>query len=165
MPSRSVCPFSVNHSIKSQILLDIVIGGKSNIREVFYGNRKEGHQVSVFFVSVRLVYGDLDRLAEKELTVIKLKLTLNWFCDGFLYLNGKDADRGDFGQMIDLKPIDPEPGCGNMVFFPKASTPVVLEKYGITQDEYKEITAWLEKKLDVGACNKCDENVECLSDK
>ena len=70
-------------------------------------------------------------------------------------INDIEAAYEDFGSKYDDDTENAEEyGCGNMQFFPKPATSVVLDKYKITKKEYKEIC----KKLDVlsfGSCGWC----------
>lgn len=57
--------------------------------------------------------------------------TINELC----YVNGINIILSDFGTVYHDKPIDIE----LPTFTPKPSTEHVLNKYGITEEEYKEI--------------------------
>ena len=69
-------------------------------------------------------------------------------------INGKKADRDDFGdiRMLDGSAFDCECGCE---FFRKPCTREVLDKYGITESEYDDICneLWIESY--VGSCGCC----------
>ena len=69
----------------------------------------------------------------------------------------KSADKDDFGVTEDVKPSKaPKYGCGCMKFIKdKRPRKGVLEKYGITKDEWKEICLMLEENLYVGKCGYC----------
>ena len=49
----------------------------------------------------------------------------------------------------------PKHGCGNKVFVAKPATQKVLQKYGITIDEYNEIADVLVAGLSFGYCGLC----------
>ena len=72
-------------------------------------------------------------------------------------INGIRADQDDFGEGGDSSPETAEPyGCGCWEF--KADrTPKqeVLDKYGITKEEYLTICDQLEDKVMVGECGWC----------
>lgn len=71
-------------------------------------------------------------------------------------VNGKAADRADFGSQADEDEENAEPyGCGNMQFRPKLATSEVLAKYGITVDEYNAIATELAERLSFGCCGWC----------
>ena len=71
-------------------------------------------------------------------------------------VKGQEADEDDFGNGDDVDPCNaPDYGCGNRHFTPKQATQEVLVKYGITEDEYKEIASALEEKLSFGRCALC----------
>lgn len=70
-------------------------------------------------------------------------------------INGIEADYDDFGFLSDRNPEMAEPyGCGNRRFTPIDSTPEVLCRYGITQDEYDYICGELDI-LSFGNCGLC----------
>lgn len=71
-------------------------------------------------------------------------------------INDKRADYSDFGHKSDHAPEDAEPYCcGDMRFESKAPTQAVLDKYGITLDEYDEVCKILEENLSWGSCGWC----------
>lgn len=71
-------------------------------------------------------------------------------------INGIKADHEDFGEKYDHDEDSAEPyGCGCMEFDPKPATPWVLEKYGITPQEYDEVCRELRKGLSFGSCGWC----------
>lgn len=71
-------------------------------------------------------------------------------------VNGIEADAYDFGMSHDACPGNAEDyGCGNRVFEPDPPSQEVLDKYHITEAEYKEISDELVEKLSVGACSCC----------
>lgn len=69
------------------------------------------------------------------------------------------ADKDDFGSSREFgkkKPYEWEPVCVNRKFVPRTRPKAgVLEKYGITLDEYHEIGAALKDILCVGECSLC----------
>lgn len=71
----------------------------------------------------------------------------------------RGADKVDFGDNREFghkKPGEWEPVCVNRKFVPRARPANgVLEKYGITLDEYREIGAALKDILCVGECSLC----------
>ena len=70
-------------------------------------------------------------------------------------INGISAEYEDFGEKYDDNRDAAEPyGCGDMCFFPKASTKEVLEKYNITEEEYKKVCEELDV-LSFGSCGWC----------
>lgn len=69
-------------------------------------------------------------------------------------INGKDADYNDFGEKYDRDSENAEE-CGNMQFTRIEPTTEILEKYGITKDEYGKICDELEVKLSFGCCGEC----------
>jgi hypothetical protein len=71
-------------------------------------------------------------------------------------LNGIQIESSDFGEKYDDEPHNAEDyGCGNMKFFPSPSTDEVLEKYGITEEEYSLVCDQLEDVLSFGGCGWC----------
>lgn len=71
-------------------------------------------------------------------------------------INGKDADKDDFGVIFDHNEEIREPyGCGDMYFDSKPPTEEVLNLYDITEEEYYNICNELELKLCVGSCGWC----------
>lgn len=92
------------------------------------------------------------------MTKLDIKITtMDYYCGASTFtINGKDADESDFGSMIDQCPEDaPDYGCGCRVFERICSTPEVLEKYGISEEEYLEICVELTEKLYFGRCALC----------
>ena len=71
-------------------------------------------------------------------------------------INGKSADKDDFGDTFDhhCESAD-EYECGDMHFDRKPPTKEVLDKYNITEEEYYNICNELECKLCVGSCVWC----------
>jgi hypothetical protein len=66
------------------------------------------------------------------------------------------ADTRDFGGRGDMSPETAEEySCGDMQFTRNPSTPAVLAKYRITEDEYAEICEKLEGGLSFGHCCLC----------
>ena len=79
----------------------------------------------------------------------------NCYCPVFT-IKGQKADQCDFGEGEDMDFADkPNRGCGNMVFVVKHATQKVLDKYGITIDEFNEIASVLEEGLSFGYCGLC----------
>lgn len=72
-------------------------------------------------------------------------------------INGIDATEYDFGEKYDRSPGTAEPySCGDMQFTRRIEpSPSVLEKYSITEDEYREICDKLEVGLSFGRCGWC----------
>lgn len=71
-------------------------------------------------------------------------------------VKGKEADQMDFGEGGDLDPENAEEyGCGNWHFSVRLPTQDVLDKYGITVDEYNTISSALEENLSFGRCSYC----------
>ena len=71
-------------------------------------------------------------------------------------INGIKADYKDFGEKYDHDPDHaPEYGCGYMEFEAKDSTPEVLDKYHITEEDYEEICDKLHDELTFGNCGWC----------
>jgi hypothetical protein len=71
-------------------------------------------------------------------------------------INGMRADYDDFGEKYDHDSENAEDyGCGDMRFDSKAATEEVLNKYGITTEEYDKICDELEEKLSFGCCGWC----------
>lgn len=55
-------------------------------------------------------------------------------------INGKNADKDDFGDMYDHDAESAEPySCADMQFDPKPPTEEVLDKYNLTEEEYYNI--------------------------
>jgi len=70
-------------------------------------------------------------------------------------INGKEADYSDFGDKEDVERDNAEAyACGNMCFIPKPPKKEVLEKYGITTEEYQQICEELDC-LSFGCCGWC----------
>ena len=71
-------------------------------------------------------------------------------------INGVVADSNDFGDQYDRDQENAEDyGCGNMQFTRKPSTPFVLGKYSIGENEYSEVCGRLEEGLSFGDCGWC----------
>lgn len=71
-------------------------------------------------------------------------------------INGINADKDDFGESYDADSDNAvEYGCGNHIFESTLPTQKVLDKYGISVDEYNEICEKLTERLDVGSCGWC----------
>lgn len=72
------------------------------------------------------------------------------------HINHKRIDEDDFVNKYDHDSENaPEYGCGNMQADIKASTPEVLAKYGIDEDEYKIISFEISQALSFGPCGWC----------
>lgn len=80
------------------------------------------------------------------------------FCELVVFeINGIQATKADFGENHDNDPDNAEPYCcADMKFNAKASTPEVLEKYGITEEEYLQVCEELDKALSFGNCGWCE---------
>ena len=89
---------------------------------------------------------------------MELKLNVSGcFCaaDEFI-INGIDADSDDFGEQGDESSYTAEEYCcGDMKFTRNDSTPEVLAKYKINQEEYDAICDKLTEGLSFGACGLC----------
>lgn len=72
-------------------------------------------------------------------------------------INGVVADSSDFGVQYDDDSANAEDyGCGNMRFSPyRDPADVVLEKYKISHEEYREVCDKLEAGLSFGYCGWC----------
>jgi hypothetical protein len=79
-------------------------------------------------------------------------------------INGIDADKHDFGVNRDIGSFDYDYGesddenwaCADNEFVAWEDIPEgVLEKYGITEAEYREMQSKLEAKFSVGHCGWC----------
>ena len=100
--------------------------------------------------------GDYRLNKETDLYDIKVSKWSCW-CPVFT-IKGQNADAEDFGDWDDIDrhcEDKPDHGCGNMTFTPKPATQKVLDKYGITVDEYNEIASALEDGLSFGRCGLC----------
>lgn len=85
-------------------------------------------------------------------------------CEAALYycsletfmINDIKADYDDFGYKMDTNHSIAEPyGCGNMEFIPNEPTQEILDKYNITEAEYKEICYRLVEELSYHKCGLC----------
>lgn len=83
---------------------------------------------------------------------------------GLFEINGVSACKDDFGRNYDIGSFDYEYGelddenwaCADNRFMSKEEVnQEVLVKYGITEDEYREIQAKLESEFCVGNCSWC----------
>ena len=71
-------------------------------------------------------------------------------------INGVDAYYEDFGEKYDRDPENAEDyACGDMRFTGNPSTPEILDKYKITEEEYQEVVSKLEDGLSFGCCGLC----------
>ena len=95
---------------------------------------------------------------EKATDLYDIKVS-RWMCWCPVFtIKGIKADSDDFGEKDDIDcncEDKPFRGCGNMIFTPKPPTQKVLDKYGITVDEYNEIASVLEDGLSFGYCGLC----------
>lgn len=72
------------------------------------------------------------------------------------HINHKYIDVDDFVNKYDHDSANAqEYGCGNMKADVIESTPEVLAKYGIDEDEYKIIAFEISQALSFGACGWC----------
>ena len=94
----------------------------------------------------------------KSTDIYEIKVS-KWMCYCPVFtVKGIKADDSDFGDKEDIDPYcedKPYRGCGNMTFTPKLATQKVLDKYGISVDEYNEIASVLEDGLSFGYCGLC----------
>lgn len=71
-------------------------------------------------------------------------------------IDGQNADKEDFVNQYDHDMCNAEEyGCGNMQADVIPATQSILDKYGITLDEYNEIAYELSKVLSFGRCGWC----------
>lgn len=75
-------------------------------------------------------------------------------------INGIHAYVRDFGYKLDRNPDNATNttwtvGCGDMRFTRKKYSDKILEKYGITEQDYKEVCDRLEELLAIGKCDDC----------
>ncbi len=71
-------------------------------------------------------------------------------------INGIKAAEDDFVNNYDHSPETAEDsGCGNMKADVKPATSKILNKYGITLDEYNTIADDIAEKLSFGECGMC----------
>ena len=79
-------------------------------------------------------------------------------------INGVAGDKSDFGTNCDIGSFDYEYGesddenwaCADNQFVANEEVdPEVLTKYGITEEEYREIQTKLESQFCVGGCGWC----------
>ena len=76
-------------------------------------------------------------------------------CHGIiLTLDGKTADFSDFGYLEEVGET-PDYGCAERHYHGKFSTPEVLAKYGISEDEYATIVDHLRGEVFFGSCDEC----------
>lgn len=72
-------------------------------------------------------------------------------------INGISADKNDFGVGKDTNKGAAEPCCcDNNEFVPYPCRPEILEKYNITESEYKEVVTKLSETFYVGFCCWCE---------
>jgi hypothetical protein len=89
---------------------------------------------------------------------MKLELDVySTICETKIFvINGIKATYKDFGEKYDASPDKGRPtSCGNMVFIPKTPTQQVLNKYGITTNEYRNICELLRSCVSFGTCRLC----------
>ena len=87
---------------------------------------------------------------------LELKIYRNLCATSIFSINGIEADYDDFGQKYDRNSGKAEDhACGNMQFTGDPSTPEVLYKYKINEDEYREVVSKLENGLSFGCCGWC----------
>ncbi len=89
---------------------------------------------------------------------MQLNLSFGEFfcCTKNFTINGVAARPEDFGTQRDQDPENaPDYGCGSMEFNPIPHTSEILTKYGICEEEYKEIALRLERGLSFGRCELC----------
>lgn len=71
-------------------------------------------------------------------------------------INGIKATDKDFGEKYDHSPDKARPHrCGNMLFEPAVPAQQVLDKYGITINEYMQICKQLQACVSFGTCSLC----------
>ena len=94
---------------------------------------------------------------ERKTDIFDIKVSRwNCYCPVFT-IRGKKADESDFGEGEDLDELNRPPhGCGNKHFKVKLPSQKVLDKYGITVDEYAQVAEVLEEGLSFGRCRLCD---------
>jgi hypothetical protein len=78
-------------------------------------------------------------------------------CSASIFIiNGIDAEEEDFGEKYDRdKENAPDYGCGDMEFTRIDSTPEILEKYKISEEDYQKVCDRLESELSFGNCGWC----------
>jgi len=94
---------------------------------------------------------------------IKLKFYDALCATNIFTINGVDADYEDFGikydrdsEKIEYYGCNAEDCvCGDMRFTGMPSTPKILAKYKITEDEYQKVVSKLEDGLSFGCCSLC----------
>lgn len=89
-----------------------------------------------------------------------MKLELDVYsaiCETKMFVvNGIKATYKDFGEKYDTSPDTRKPNsCGNMKFIPRIPTEQVLNKYGITKNEYRHICELLRSCVSFGTCRLC----------
>jgi hypothetical protein len=77
--------------------------------------------------------------------------------DAGCHINGIQLDIDEFGDTYDKSNYEdaPDYGCGNRRFEIGNPTQEVLNKYGITYEQWFKVASILEYKLSVGRCNQC----------
>lgn len=96
------------------------------------------------------------RLEKSKEGLYDIKVS-RWICYCPIFtIKGQKAAEDDFGEGEDIDFANkPKYGCGNKVFVVKHATQTILDKYGITVDEYNEIASVLEEGLSFGHCRLC----------
>lgn len=90
---------------------------------------------------------------------MKLELKVyDCFCATKVFrINGIEARYEDFGDKQDIDWMNaPDYCCANMQFIPCKPTEEILNKYGITVDEYTEVCNKLKDGLSFGSCGWCE---------
>lgn len=89
--------------------------------------------------------------------ILELRIDCGYCTTEKFSINGVKAHYDDFGCKENTGSDDDveEGGCGNMEFISKESTPDILYKYCITEDEYEEICVRLTEGLSFGRCSRC----------
>ncbi len=87
---------------------------------------------------------------------VKITFGESYCCCLEFSIGGIEADDADFGVGMDIDRENAEEYCcGNRQFFIRDSSKEVLEKYGITEEEYLDIAERLKKGLSWGRCGWC----------
>lgn len=71
-------------------------------------------------------------------------------------LNCIDADCDDFGEHFDRGNYEEDACCTDMRFTRKEPTSEVIDKYGISEEEYDKVCDELEDKMSYGRCSQCE---------
>ncbi len=71
-------------------------------------------------------------------------------------INDVEANSCDFGEQGDEDAENAEDyACGNMQFVSSGPTKEIMEKYSITESEYREVSKKLTEGLSFGCCGCC----------